>query len=441
VPPEPATPPTPPTPAPGGLAGLVRALRHRNFRLYFLGQGVSLLGTWMQQVALNWLVYRLAPPDQQALLLGLVNFATQVPALLLLPVAGVLLDRYNRFHLVVAAQALAMLQAFALAALTFTHLLAIWHILALAFVLGCVNAFDLPARQSFLPAMVTDRRDLANAIALNSSVFNAARLIGPAVAGVLIAAIPDGLGESVCFLLNGLSYLAVLLALLVMEVRHQLPEAAPAPLVEGLLEGVRYLWTHRPTRAVVLLVACMGLLGLPYAVLLPLLAGQVLGGQADTYGVLLSAAGTGALIGAVYLATRSLHGVAWRILAGVVLFSGVLLGLAAARQFLVALPLLVLGGFGMMMVMVSSTTVVQTLVPDDKRGRVMSLYTLSFLGLTPFGSLLAGWCAQQWGTPAALAVCGGGSLLGVLWFAVNLGRVQEATDVRPVPSAQPAGRQ
>ncbi|MCI0460274.1 MAG: MFS transporter [Gemmataceae bacterium] len=396
--------------------GLGRALRHRNFRLYFAGQGISLLGTWMQQVAQNWLVYRLTNDE---FLLGVVAFAGQAPAFLLLPVAGVLLDRCNRHRLVVATQALAMIQAATLAVLTLTGLLAVWQLIVLAVLLGCVNAFDLPARQSLLPALLPDKQDLGNAIALHSSLFNGARLIGPALAALVILMAGDQ-GEGVCFALNTVSYLAVLLALLALNVPQETERPPAPPVLRGWMEGLGYAVGHRPIRAILLMVAWVGLVGMPYTVVLPVVARQVLGGGPVTYGLLLTCVGVGALGGAFYLASRrDLLGAGRRIATTAALLGVALVVVSQVSVLALAAPLLMLVGLCMMLTLVSCNTVVQTVVADDKRGRVMSLYNLALFGMTPLGSLLVGFLADRWGAPTALLACGLGCLVGSVGFALG----------------------
>jgi MFS family permease len=420
--------------APGPFAGIARALRHRNYRLFFAGQAVSLLGTWMQQVAFAWLVYRQTRDD---FILGLVTFAGQAPSVVLVPLAGVLLDRLDRRRLVLTTQALAMGQAVVLAVLTFTGLLPIWLLVLLAVFLGCVNAFDLPARQSFLPALLADRIDLGNAIALNSSLFNAARFVGPTLAGLIVGLLPDGDGEGLCFVLNALSYLAVLLALARIDLPAHLPPP-PAPLLHGLAEGVRYAFASPPIRVILPMVAWMGFVGMPYTVLLPRIADQVLGGGSETYGFLMTASGMGALLGAIFLASRQgIEGAGLRIVFTATLVGGSLVGLAQARALWLALALLVLVGFGMMLTVVSCNTVVQTLVEDDKRGRVMSLYTLAFLGMTPPGSLLVGALSRQLDPTLTMTLCGVGCLLGAALFAVAFPHRQLANGGAAAASADP----
>jgi len=401
---------------------LLRALGHRNYRRYFIGQGVSLVGTWMQQTALTWLVYRLT---DDAFLVGVNAFAGQIPSLLLLPVAGVLADRWHLLRLVITTQTLAMVQAFILAALVLFKVTDIWQLMVLAFGLGCVNAFDLPARQALLPDLLNSREDLANAIALNSAVFNAARLVGPALAGLVVSL--GERGEGWCFLLNGLSFLAVLVSLATIRVRAAPSRPTPVPVFHGLLEGLRYVWAHQPIRAVLVLVAIIGFVGMPYTVLVPLFAKEVLHGDSRTYGLLLTASGLGALAGTVYLANRvSIRGSASRIVVAGVLGAASMAAFAFSVSFALSLGLTVLIGMTMMLMFVSCNSIVQSIVPDEMRGRVMSLYTLAFMGLTPFGSLVGGSIATRWGPTIAMMGCAAGCLLGALLFVPRLGVVRAA---------------
>jgi MFS family permease len=401
---------------------LLRALGHQNYRRYFIGQGMSLIGTWMQLTALTWLVYRLT---DDAFLVGLNTFAGQIPSLLLLPVAGVLADRLHLLRLVITTQTLAMLQAFILAALVLFNLTNIWQLMVLAFGLGCVNAFDLPARQALLPDLLDTREDLANAIALNSSLFNAARLIGPALAGVVVSL--SDTGEGWCFLLNGFSFLAVLLSLSTIKARPAAARPKPTPVLHGFWQGLHFVATHKPIRAVVALVAIIGFVGMPYTVLMPLFAGQVLHGDSRTYGLLLTASGFGALGGAIYLANRiNIRGSASRIVVAGVVGAMCMAAFALSDNFAWSLLLVVLIGATMMLVFVSCNSIVQSIVPDEMRGRVMSLYTLAFMGLTPFGALVGGWIATAWGPTTAMMGCALGSLLGALFFLPQLGVVRAA---------------
>lgn len=403
----------------------LRALRHRNFRLFLAGQIVSLAGTWMQSVALSWLVYRLT---RSPFLLGLVGFAGQVPSLVLAPIAGVWADHGNRRRIILATQTLAMVQALLLAALVLTGRITVPHVLALSVFLGLVNGFDIPTRQAFLVEMVTGREDLANAIALNSSVFNAARLVGPAIAGVMIGLF----GEGTVFLLNGLSYVAVLGALLAMQVPPRaVPRGRGDPMARKLTEGFRYAFGFPPIRALILLVAVVSLMGVPFTVLLPVFATEVLGGGANTLGFLMAASGVGALTGALYLAgRRTVSGLGHVILAAVAVFGASLLGLGASTRLALSLAALFGAGLGMMVQMASSNTILQTIVDDDKRGRVMSFYSMAFMGSVPFGSLLAGVLASRIGAPRTVMLGGTACLIAAVVFARALPALR--AQVRPI---------
>jgi MFS family permease len=406
------------------LQTTLRALRHRNFRIFTTGQSISLVGTWMQQVAVGWLVYRLT---QSPLLLGLVSFASLAPGFVIAPFAGVLADRYNKHRIVIATQVVMMLQALALGSLILTDNVSIGWILLLMTVLGIATGVDIPARQSFLIDLVDDRADLPNAIALNSSIFNAARLVGPAIAGFAIAAI----GEGWVIMLNGASYLAVLAGLLAMRLR---PRSAPpqrGPVLRRLAEGFRYAFGFGPIRALLLLVAIVSLLGVPFTVLLPVIATEVLGGGPRTLGSLMAATGFGALAGALYLAGRStVVGLGRVIVVSATLFGTALVLFSFARHIALALPLLALAGFGMMAQMASSNTVLQTVVEDDKRGRVMSFYTMAFMGTAPFGSLLLGAVADRVGAAAAIGFGGGACVVAALAFGRRLPVLRQM--VRPI---------
>ena len=403
----------------------LRALRHRNFRLFLGGQVVSLAGTWMQQVALSWLVYRLT---RSPFLLGLMGFAGQIPSLLLAPFAGVWADRGNRRRIVIATQALAMVQALLLAALVFSGHVSVGYLLALSVFLGLVAGVDIPTRQAFLVEMVTGREDLANAIALNSSVFNAARLVGPAVAGLMIGLV----GEGMVFLLNGLSYVAVIAALFAMRVAaHAQTRAAPEPMGRKLAEGFRYAFGFPPIRALLLLVGVVSVMGVPFTVLLPVFATEVLGGNAHTLGFLMAASGVGALIGALYLAGRkTVRGLGYVILGAVALFGASLIVFGLSRRVSLSMAALLAAGLGMMAHMASSNTILQTIVDDDKRGRVMSFYSMAFMGMVPFGSLLAGALASRVGAPRTVMLGGAACLLAAAAFARALPALR--AQVRPI---------
>lgn len=412
------------SPANGTLGLALRALRHRNFRLFTLGQTISLIGTWMQQVAVAWLVYRLTG---SALLLGIVGFVAQAPVFLLAPFAGELADRTDRRRIVIATQAAAMVQALVLAVLVLTGGVEMWHIIALMALLGAINGFDIPARQSFLVEMVGGRDDLANAIALNSSIFNGARLVGPALAGFAIAAI----GEGMVLLINGISYIAVLAALLAMDVPPRTLPETEDPMLRRMTEGFRYAFGFGPIRAILAMVAVVSLVGVPFTVLLPIIAEDVLGGGARTLGFLTAATGLGALCGALFLASRrTVRGLGRIIGFAALLFGSALVAVGFSRELLLSIPLLVLAGFGMMTQMASSNTVLQTLVDDDKRGRIMSLYSMAYVGMAPLGALFAGVVAARIGAPATISVGGACCILAGIVFASRIPALR--AEVRPI---------
>jgi MFS family permease len=391
------------------MRGVVRALRHRNYRLFFAGQSVSLVGTWLTRVATSWLVFRLT---ESSWMLGLVGFVGQLPTFLLAPLAGVWVDRWSRHRVLVVTQVLALIQSGALAALALAHVIRVEHVLALSIFQGLINAFDMPARQAFVVEMIEDRADLPNAIALNSSMVNAARLVGPSVAGALIAAF----GEGGCFLLDAVSYLAVIASLLAMRVRQvQRPERLQSAWQE-LRDGFAYASRFSPARSLLLQLAVVSLVGMPYVVLMPVMVTARLGGGAYSLGFLMAASGLGALAGALYLASReSVLGLG-RIIALAAMVFG--LGLAAfsqSTQLWVSLPLMCITGAAMMIQMAATNTILQTIVEERMRGRLMSFFAMSFFGTAPFGSLLAGVLAQRIGAPATLfwggAICVGAGLL------------------------------
>jgi len=404
---------------------IVRAFRHRNYRLFFTGQSVSLIGTWMQRVALNWLVYRLTG---SAVLLGVVNFTGQAPTLLFAPFAGVLADRYDRHRLLIATQVMAMLQASLLAALVLTDVVVIWHLLLLSFVLGIINAFDTPIRQSLIVEIIDNREDLGNAIALNSSMVNGARLIGPSVAGLVIATV----GEGLCFLLNAVSYVAVIGALAAMSIAPKLIRPQKPRLWQAWREGVIYVWGAAPIRSVLLLLAAVSFMGMPYATLLPIFARDILHGDAQTLGFLMAAAGVGALVGALYLAARrTALGLETIIAAAAAIFGAGLLAFSWSLNVWLSVGLMVVSGWGMMVHMAAGNTLIQTLVDDDKRGRVMSLHSMALRGMVPLGSLVAGGLASQIGAPATLALGGSCCVLGALVFASRRASFKESTALHP----------
>lgn len=408
-----------------GITTLLRALRSRNFKFFVAGQGVSLVGTWMQSVAMSWLVYRLTG---SAFLLGVVGFTSQIPTFLLAPVAGVLADRWNRRRLLITTQLLAMLQAAVLAAAVLTGIIEVWHIVVLSLLLGIVNAFDIPVRQSFVVEMISRREDLGNAIALNSSMVQGARLIGPTIAGLLVASV----GEGVCFILNSISYLAVLLALVAMKL-------GPGPhygkqrqhVLHELKEGFSYAFGFTPIRSILLLIALVSLTGMPYTVLVPVFAKEILHGGAHTFGFLMTAGGCGAFIGTVYLASRkSVLGLGKLIVIAAVLFAVGLASFAISRNINISFASLVIAGFGAITLVASCNTILQTILEEDKRGRVMSLFTVAFLGMAPFGSFGAGTMAGIIGPRETLLVGAACCLGGAFIFARQLPHIRES--VRPI---------
>lgn len=392
---------------------MFRALRHRNFQLFFGGQLISLIGTWMQSLAQSWLVYQLT---HSAALLGSVGFAAQIPVLFLGPVAGIVADRHRRHRIVIATQTAMMLQALIMAALTLTHRINIPEIFLLAFLLGVCNAYDIPARQAFLVEMVGPE-DLMNAIALNSSMFNGARIVGPAIAGILVA----WLGEGTCFLINGLSFIAVIAGLLLMQVPHVKRDRGGAGKVEQLKEGFAYAAKNPAMRSLLLLLGVVSLLGMSYMVLMPIFADQVLHRGARGLGWLMTAGGFGALLAALWLASRKHvlgldRVVAWS--AGSFGLSLILFGLS--KYFELSLLLLVPAGFSVMIQMAATNTLIQSLVKDSMRGRMMGLYTMMFLGMAPFGSLLAGFLAERFSAPTALLLGGVACISSAFVFGIKL---------------------
>ncbi len=406
-------------PATSNLRFMLRALEYRNYRLFFGGQIVSLIGTWLSTVASSWLVYRLASATDQpaALMLGLVGFAGQIPVFLFAPLAGVWVDRWNRHTILLITQSLSMVQSFVLAALALSDRITIPQLIALNALQGLVTAIDVPTRQAFTIEMVERREDLSNAIALSSSMVHAARLVGPAVAGYLIYAV----GEGYCFLIDGFSYLAVIAALAAMRlVRATRPEIVEHPL-RSLWDGVRYAFGFRPIRTFLVMVAVTSVTSISQSTLMPIFAARELGGHARTYGLLLGASGLGALCGSLYLASRRTVVGLGRVIAIACAALGISLVLFSfSRSLIFSLPLLMLTGFSLVVQMASSNTVLQTIVDDDKRGRVMALYTMAFLGVAPLGSLLAGGIATLVGAPTTLAIAGTVCVLTALVFALRL---------------------
>jgi len=408
----------------GSMSHAWRALRHRNFKLFFFGQSISLIGNWMTRLATSWLVYHLT---HSALLLGIVNFAGQIVSFALGPFSGVWVERLNRRKLLLWTQVAAAVQSLALAALTLAHVVELWEIIALTVLQGLINAFDMPARQSFLGQMVDDRNDLSNAIAINSSMANGARLIGPAIAGVVIGAV----GEGWCFLLDGLSYFAVMVSLLLMRIKVADVCRHPASMLEQMREGWRYVSTFRPIRSILLLFALISLMGYPYAVLLPVFASQVLHGNAATLGWLTGATGVGALVSALSLAVRkTVVGLTRMLQVAAAILGAALILFGCSHGLWLSLVLMVFAGFGLMQVASASNTVIQSLVPEDKRGRVMSYYMMAFFGAAPFGSLLAGMLAHRIGAPLTVVVTGLFCIAVAVWFTLELPKLRVV--MRPI---------
>jgi len=402
----------------------IRALRHPNFRLFFSGQSISLIGTWMTRLATSWLVYRLTG---SSLLLGVISFASQIPTFLLAPVAGVWVDRWVRRRVLLVTQFLAAVQSLALAGLTLSGRITVTEIVLLSVFQGLINAFDMPARQSYLVHMVDGRTDLSNAIALNSTMVNGARLIGPAVAGIVIAAY----GEGYCFLIDGLSYFAVIASLLAITVEGQTLDRSTASMLGQFREGWAYVSGFAPIRTVLVLFAIVSFMGVPYTVLLPVFATKVFNGGPHTLGFLTGAAGVGSLMAALGLAIRkSVRGLYKLIPTVAAVFGCGLIAFSFSRNYWLSLALMSVTGFGMMQFAAASNTVIQTIVEEDKRGRVMSYYTMAYMGASPFGSLLAGGLAPVVGAPGAVLVCGVGCLAGAAWFWFQLPKLRPV--IRPI---------
>jgi MFS family permease len=410
-----------PSTAPGEgrlqLPEMMRALRHRNFQLFFGGQLISLIGTWMDNVAEGWLVYRLT---HSALLLGVATFAGQIPVFLLAPLGGMIADRWDRRKIVIATQSASMAIAFTLASLTLAGKITVWEVIVLAACMGSVNAVDIPTRQAFLVQMV-GREDLMNAIALNSSMFNGARAIGPSIAGLLVA----WKGEGWCFLLNAISYIAVIAGLLAMRIERKVREVHVGSPLEHIAEGFRFARNTAPIRAILMLIALVSLVAAPYAVLMPIFAGRVLHGNARTLGVLMGAAGVGAVTGALVLAARSgIRGLGRWVALACGGFGVSLILFSFSRWYVLSVILLVPVGFCVMVQMASSNTLIQSMVPDRLRGRIMSIYSMMFMGMMPLGALLAGALANRIGAPWTVTLGGMGAIIGAIIFGRNLPKIR-----------------
>jgi MFS family permease len=408
----------------GGASHSWRALRHRNFRLYFGGQTISLIGTWMTRIATSWLVYKLTG---SALLLGTVSFAGQIPTFLFAPFAGVWIDRLDRRQVLLWTQVLSMIQSLLLAVLTLTNHINIPLILILSISQGIINAIDMPGRQAFTVQMVEDRADLGNAIAINSSMVNAARLVGPSLAGMLIAVSSEGW----CFLVDGVSYIAVIASLLAMRLSPKPAKRASTSMGRELLEGWKYVASSVPIRIILSQFALVSLMGMPLVVLMPIEAASVLHGGPHTLGFLMGAMGFGSLVSALSLAARkSVRGLIRTIPIAALLFGAGLIGFGFSHSFWLSMVAVMAAGAGLMQGMAASNTIIQTLTSEEMRGRVMSYYTMAFMGMAPFGSLLAGTMAHNLGAPRTMIYCGACILLGGAWFVTRLPLLRRS--VRPI---------
>lgn len=401
-----------------------RALNHRNYRLFFTGQGFSLIGTWIQQIAMSWLVYRMT---NSAFLLGLIGFSSQICIFFFSPFAGVLSDRWNRHRILLLTQLSAMVQAFILSILTLTGIIMVYHIVLLSLFLGFINSFDMPNRHAFVVELVERREDLGNAIALNSFMFNGARLVGPSIAGILISL----LGEGICFFINGISFLAVIIALLAMKIPPHQQNPEKTRVLKGLREGFAYAFGFPPIRFILLFLAWISLVGMACTTLMPIFAKDILHGNSQTYGFLMATSGMGAAMGAIYLASRkSVVGLGRVIMITSSIFGIGLISLALSRILWLSLFLSLVTGFGMMVHFASSNTLLQTMVEDDKRGRVMSLFSMALMGMAPFGSLAGGSLAARIGAPYTLMIGGVLCILGSWMFGKKLPLIREM--VRPI---------
>ena len=403
---------------------IMRALHHKNYQLFFGGQGISLIGTWMQQIAMSWMVYRLT---DSALLLGIVGFSSQIPIFLLASFAGVYSDRWNRHRILIVTQTLSMIQALTLALLTLTGTIEVWHIIVLSTFLGVINAFDMPTRQSFIVQIIDKAEDLGNAIALNSFMFNGARLVGPSIAGLLIGY----LGEGICFLLNGISFIGIIIALLAMKVPKREKVVRTSRLWQDLQEGYSYAFGFAPIRYILLQVGLMSFMGLSYVVLMPIFARDILQGGPHTLGFLMAASGIGALIGSIYLASRrTILGLGRLIAYASGIFGIGIIAFSLSKMLIVSLCMMFMMGFGMIVQMASSNTILQSIVEEDKRGRVMSIYATAFIGMAPLGNLFTGALASWIGAPDTLIISGATCIIGSLIFALKLPQIRK--QVRPI---------
>lgn len=401
------------------LSPALRALSNRDYRLFFFGQGASLIGTWMQSIAASWLVYRLTG---SALMLGLAGFLGQMPVFFISPIAGVLGDRWNRHKILLIVQVMSMIQAFVFAGITLGGVVQIWHILTLSCILGVINAFEMPVRQAFIIEMIKDKSDLPNAIALNSSIFNASRLVGPAVAGVVVAAA----GEGVCFLINGISYIAVIATFISMNVSTVKISKSGKNVLGEMREGFSYAVRFIPIRDILILIAAVSLFGMTFPVLLPVFAAKIFNGGSHTFGILVAASGGGAFLATIYLAMRkSIKGQGMVMNISIYSLSFSLIAFSRSDILYISTVLLVIIGFSMITIVASCNIVLQAVVDEDKRGRVMSMYVMAFTGSAPVGSLLAGAISSKAGAPLTVLICGWACLILAVIFSFRLPVVRE----------------
>lgn len=409
---------------PPGIKMMFRSLQYRNYRLFFGGQSISLIGTWMQRIAMPWLVYDLTG---SAFLLGLVGFVGQIPTFILSPFAGVVTDKFSKYKVLLATQIISLVQAAILAILALAGVIQIWHIVLLSAFLGCINAFDTPSRHSFVIEMVGKKEDIGNAIALNSMMFNGARLIGPSVAGLMLAA----MGEGVCFLINAISYLFVIASLLMMNIEKKKVERKSGNMMADMKEGLNYTFGFAPIKHILILLSVVSIMGSSFQILMPIFAEEILGGGSGTFGFLMAATGFGALIGAAFLASRETVIRLGSIIPMAAAFLGMgLVALSFTKHVPFSIFLMAIAGLGMMLQTASSNTILQTITDDDKRGRVMSFYTVAIMGTAPFGSLLSGSLAKVIGTQNTFLLGGISCMLGAFFFYKKLPELKKM--VRPV---------
>jgi MFS family permease len=407
-----------------GLRLLLRALQNKNYRLFFFGQGLSLIGTWIQSVAMSWLAYRLT---NSPMYLGIVGFSLQIPIFIAAPFGGVIADKFDRKKILIITQFLSMFQAFIATALAMTGVIQPWHIIILSTLLGTINGFDMPTRQAFVRDLVDNPDDLPNAIALNSFIFNGARLIGPPIAGLLIAFASEG----ICFLINAVSFLPVIVAFIVMKIKPLEIPHHNGSILTGLKDGISYAFGFIPIKAILSLLAFLGLVAMPYTVLLPIFARDILAGDSKTLGFLAAAAGIGAIAGALFLASRkNVTHLNKIIIFSMCTFAVAVIIFSMSRVLWFSLVMMTLIGFGVMVLIVSLNTLLQTIVDDSKRGRVMSLYSMAFLGMAPFGSLLAGAAAHFFGAPTTARLGGTLCLLAAVVFSRKLHQISKL--IKPV---------